>query len=98
MAPTTNIFRASRPIFQQQMFSGAAGARTRAAFQQGSNFRAQFFRQQSKRWQSSSGAEAEADAAKSWFKRMWDSPIGLKTVHFWAPVMKVRPFLPVLPR
>jgi len=24
----------------------------------------------------------------SWAKRMWDSPVGLKTVHFWAPVMK----------
>lgn len=39
----------------------------------------------SKRWQ---GTAAEAQAQASWFKRMWDSPIGLKTVHFWAPVMK----------
>jgi len=36
----------------------------------------------SKRWQST------APPQESWFKRMWDSPIGLKTVHFWAPVMK----------
>ncbi|KAI1140646.1 UPF0041-domain-containing protein [Hypoxylon sp. FL0543] len=27
-------------------------------------------------------------ASQSWFQRMWNSPIGLKTVHFWAPVMK----------
>jgi hypothetical protein len=40
----------------------------------------------SKRWQSSTTADAQAQV--SWFKRMWDSPIGLKTVHFWAPVMK----------
>lgn len=39
----------------------------------------------SKRWQ---GTAADAQARVSWFKRMWDSPIGLKTVHFWAPVMK----------
>ncbi|KAK4042501.1 hypothetical protein C8A01DRAFT_44513 [Parachaetomium inaequale] len=31
------------------------------------------------------GGEAAAD---SWAKRMWNSPVGLKTVHFWAPVMK----------
>ncbi|KAH7358122.1 hypothetical protein B0T11DRAFT_99955 [Plectosphaerella cucumerina] len=86
MASTASFLRASRPVFQQQMFSGAAaGARTRAAFQNPS-FRAQFFRQQSKRWQSSSSSTAEPQV--SWFKRMWDSPIGLKTVHFWAPVMK----------
>ncbi|KAL2150317.1 hypothetical protein VTH82DRAFT_7993 [Thermothelomyces myriococcoides] len=23
-----------------------------------------------------------------WLKRMWNSPVGLKTVHFWAPIMK----------
>lgn len=22
------------------------------------------------------------------FKRLWDSPVGVKTVHFWAPIMK----------
>ncbi|KAI1411370.1 UPF0041-domain-containing protein [Hypoxylon sp. FL1857] len=26
--------------------------------------------------------------SQSWFQRMWNSPVGLKTVHFWAPVMK----------
>lgn len=25
---------------------------------------------------------------QGWLKRMWESPIGFKTVHFWAPVMK----------
>lgn len=86
MAPTTNFYRAARPLFHQQMF---AGARTRAAFSNANApFRAQqFFRNGSKRWQSA-GAGAEAEAQPSWFKRMWDSPIGLKTVHFWAPIMK----------
>ncbi|KAH6697082.1 hypothetical protein F5X68DRAFT_226475 [Plectosphaerella plurivora] len=88
MASTASFLRASRPVFQQQMFSGAAaGARTRAAFQNPS-FRVQFFRQQSKRWQSSSAGAEGAAANPGWFKRMWDSPIGFKTVHFWAPVMK----------
>ncbi|KAA8569259.1 hypothetical protein EYC84_000922 [Monilinia fructicola] len=42
---------------------------------------------QAKRFQSTEAAAATT-AQVSWFKRMWDSPIGLKTVHFWAPVMK----------
>jgi len=51
-------------------------------------FRArQFFfrpKQQGARFQSTT-----ADAsAESWGKRMWNSPVGVKTVHFWAPVMK----------
>jgi len=37
---------------------------------------------------STSGGASGAGAKESWFKRMWNSPIGLKTVHFWAPVMK----------
>lgn len=85
------FFRASRPAFQQQLF---AGGPARAAFRQGPN---SFFRRQgpnSKRWQSSAGAGAESEGQQqqqkqSWFKRMWDSPVGIKTVHFWAPVMKV---------
>ncbi|KAI2610470.1 UPF0041-domain-containing protein [Hypoxylon sp. NC1633] len=27
-------------------------------------------------------------ASQSFFQRMWNSPVGVKTVHFWAPVMK----------
>ncbi|PHH79160.1 hypothetical protein CDD80_5527 [Ophiocordyceps camponoti-rufipedis] len=37
----------------------------------------------SRRWQSSA-----AHAQQGWFKRMWESEVGFKTVHFWAPVMK----------
>ncbi|KAJ5474316.1 hypothetical protein N7475_003882 [Penicillium sp. IBT 31633x] len=37
------------------------------------------------RWQSS---EAGASQQQSTFQRLWNSPIGVKTVHFWAPVMK----------
>ncbi|KAF3013290.1 hypothetical protein E8E14_010144 [Neopestalotiopsis sp. 37M] len=36
-----------------------------------------------RRWQSTT-----AESQQSWFSRMWNSPIGFKTVHFWAPVMK----------
>ncbi|KAK4108770.1 UPF0041-domain-containing protein [Canariomyces notabilis] len=48
-------------------------------------FRAsQFFRPKQTRFQSTTaGGESESFA-----KRMWNSPVGLKTVHFWAPVMK----------
>ncbi|KAE8372313.1 UPF0041 domain protein [Aspergillus bertholletiae] len=31
---------------------------------------------------------SDATAGQSTFQRMWNSPIGVKTVHFWAPVMK----------
>ncbi|KAL2158410.1 hypothetical protein VTH06DRAFT_4458 [Thermothelomyces fergusii] len=31
---------------------------------------------------------AAGAAAEPWLKRMWNSPVGLKTVHFWAPIMK----------
>jgi hypothetical protein len=37
------------------------------------------------RFQSS---EAGAAEQQSVFQRMWNSPVGVKTVHFWAPVMK----------
>ncbi|KAJ6088557.1 mitochondrial pyruvate carrier 2 [Penicillium sp. IBT 16267x] len=37
------------------------------------------------RFQSS---EAGAAEQQSIFQRMWNSPVGVKTVHFWAPVMK----------
>ncbi|KAB5547183.1 hypothetical protein GE09DRAFT_967654 [Coniochaeta sp. 2T2.1] len=69
---SASILRASRPLFRPAQFTRHAGFRS-------SN--------PGKRWQSTT-AEAEAAAKASWFKRMWDSPIGLKTVHFWAPVMK----------
>ncbi|EGS22954.1 uncharacterized protein CTHT_0014330 [Thermochaetoides thermophila DSM 1495] len=37
------------------------------------------------------GARFQSTAAnpeEPWLKRMWNSPVGLKTVHFWAPIMK----------
>ncbi|KAI1122211.1 UPF0041-domain-containing protein [Nemania abortiva] len=74
MPPTTTMFRAARPIFQQT---------SRAAF------RSQFARTSGRRFQSTAaGSEGSSAQQQSWFKRMWDSPIGFKTVHFWAPVMK----------
>ncbi|ROW16393.1 hypothetical protein VPNG_02882 [Cytospora leucostoma] len=96
MASTTSSFiRASRPLFS----SASAAAQTRQAFSRSSAvatpFRSAYGRQQwgGRRWQSSSSSSSTADGAAaaqqlSWFQRMWDSPIGFKTVHFWAPVMK----------
>jgi hypothetical protein len=69
---TTTMFRAAR----------SAGFRTANTT----------FRFTGRRFQStsssSSTSSAEAQIKQSWFKRMWDSPVGVKTVHFWAPVMK----------
>ncbi|KKY33897.1 putative upf0041 domain protein [Diaporthe ampelina] len=80
--------RASRPLF----FSASAAAQTRQAFSRASGFQQAFRSQQrqqwGRRWQSTASAEQQAAQQVGWFKRMWDSPIGFKTVHFWAPVMK----------
>ncbi|OTB02866.1 hypothetical protein M426DRAFT_74352 [Hypoxylon sp. CI-4A] len=79
MPATTTLFRAARPVFQQSA--------SRAVF------RANFFSSQTgRRFASSNSSSSTAGpseaVAQSWLQRMWNSPIGIKTVHFWAPVMK----------
>lgn len=74
--------RASRPLFRQSAFSAQASHAFRAQ-RLGQRFR---FREGGKRWQST--AEGAQQQGQSWFKRMWESEVGIKTVHFWAPVMK----------
>lgn len=77
----STVLRAARPAFRPAAF----GAPARQAFRpQGQGF-AQRFQQGGRRWQSSDGAQQQQEG---WFKRMWESEIGFKTVHFWAPVMK----------
>ncbi|KAJ4416045.1 hypothetical protein N0V82_006968 [Gnomoniopsis sp. IMI 355080] len=84
MPPSSTFARASQPLFS----SNSAAFQTRQAFSRASPFRQANRRQQwNRRWQSTAAGE-EAAAQIGWFKRMWDSPIGFKTVHFWAPVMK----------
>ncbi|KAK4219078.1 hypothetical protein QBC37DRAFT_411208 [Rhypophila decipiens] len=73
-APNT-FFRASRPIFRSSQFFSST--------QRTSTFR----QNASKRFQSTAAPETNA-APEGIFKRMWNSPVGFKTVHFWAPVMK----------
>ncbi|KAI0147434.1 UPF0041-domain-containing protein [Xylariaceae sp. FL1272] len=74
MPATTTMFRAARPLFNNT---------SRAAF------RSQFARPIGRRFQSTTAGDGPtAKQQAGWFKRMWDSPIGFKTVHFWAPVMK----------
>lgn len=48
--------------------------------------RFQFRRSVNRRFQSTEAPLAEQ--TQSPFRRLWNSPVGLKTVHFWAPVMK----------
>ncbi|KAK7751090.1 hypothetical protein SLS62_006919 [Diatrype stigma] len=77
MPATTTMFRAAaRPVAFQRWSAAGARSAGRAA---GRRFQST---------SSSTTAEQQAQVQKNWFKRMWDSPIGLKTVHFWAPVMK----------
>ncbi|KAI1077508.1 hypothetical protein F5B20DRAFT_551524 [Whalleya microplaca] len=78
MPPTTTLFRAARPAFQ------ASASRT--AFSRASGFRSNF--SHTGRRFNSTTADHATQQPKSWFSRMWNSPVGLKTVHFWAPVMK----------
>jgi len=76
MPPSTaTLFRASRPLFRNGASPFFTAQTTRSSY-----------RQAGRRFQSTAAPAAAAE--QSWFKRMWDSPIGLKTVHFWAPVMK----------
>lgn len=76
MSATRSFLNASRPLFRSQPLSSAWRAR---AGQQGASG-ARGGARGGKRWQSSAAGE---QAQQSWFKRMWDSPIGIKTVHFW---------------
>ncbi|KZF20838.1 UPF0041-domain-containing protein [Xylona heveae TC161] len=59
-------------------------------FQAARPFRASPFRQPlNRRFQgTASSAEATGAEQQSLAKRLWNSPVGVKTVHFWAPVMK----------
>lgn len=91
MASTSTILRAARPMFRPATFaSPARQAFARATQQQQQQQQVMRFRFQNRRWQSSeAGAGAGSQSQQqSWFKRMWESEIGIKTVHFWAPVMK----------
>lgn len=57
----------------------------------GQTFRANFQSQMrfaGRRFQGTT-AQSEATLEQSGFSKFWNSPIGPKTVHFWAPIMKV---------
>ncbi|KAI5867408.1 hypothetical protein GGS23DRAFT_548258 [Durotheca rogersii] len=74
MPPTATLFRGARPVFHP--------AASRAVFRRN-------FSRGGRRFASTASAgDAAAAQPQTWFQRMWNSPIGLKTVHFWAPVMK----------
>lgn len=73
MPPTTTLFRAARPAFRPNLFTQQFTRQTRTRFV-------------GRRWQSTA-APAEP-IQQSLFKKLWNSPVGLKTVHFWAPIMK----------
>jgi hypothetical protein len=71
MPAPSQILRAARPAFRSQFFTAQSQVSR-------SGFKSKFG---GRRWQST--AAPTENAQQSWFKRMWDSPIGLKTVHFW---------------
>lgn len=52
-------------------------------------FQAQVSRNVARRSQARMQSTASAAEGQSAFVRMWNSPVGPKTVHFWAPIMKV---------
>lgn len=82
MAPLNTLFRGARPLFQKS--SNITFASTRTAFRnaQFQNAFARYtIRNVGRRFQST---EATAEVpAKGLFTRMWESPVGFKTVHFW---------------
>ncbi|KAF4464783.1 FMP43 Found in Mitochondrial Proteome [Fusarium albosuccineum] len=84
-SPANALFRASRPLFRQ----ATLGAPARQAFR--AQARQNFYQGSGRRWQSTDGAHQQQQQQQSWFNRMWESEVGFKTVHFWAPVMKAIP-------
>lgn len=64
------LFRTARPIL-----NNASRAQFQSAFARNTT-------RAGRRFQGTS-SEAQGAAKASWFKTAWDSPIGVKTVHFW---------------
>ncbi|QGA12548.1 hypothetical protein EYB26_000192 [Talaromyces marneffei] len=60
-------------------------ANSRAAFR---NLRQNVSNNKGFRFSSTEASAAGAEQSQNAFQRMWNSPVGFKTVHFWAPVMK----------
>lgn len=83
MARAANTQFTSSTAQQQRFFSQQLQQQFRARFRQ----QGQQQSSKGRRWQST----ASEGQQQSWFKRAWESEVGIKTVHFWAPVMKVRP-------
>lgn len=67
--------------------SSRFGLRFGAALRQNLQTQTRFTAQ--KRYQSVASTAAPAEANQSAFAKLWNSEVGPKTVHFWAPIMKV---------
>jgi hypothetical protein len=88
-AVRTSAFRANPTFFTQQAQSSIFRS-SKARF-------AGFRREGGKRWQSSGAGGTGATGAgtmpnaegASWAKKLWDSPVGVKTVHFWYVYLSV---------
>ncbi|KAI9744523.1 MAG: hypothetical protein M1818_002052 [Claussenomyces sp. TS43310] len=84
MPPTSTLLRSARPLFQNaNHFTFSTSTRTAFRSTQFQNAFARSTARAGRRFQSTDAAAGEA-ATKSWFARMWDSPVGLKT---WALVI-----------
>ena len=68
MPATTTLFRVARPAFRPNFFTAQAARSTRTRFGR-------------RRWQSTA-APAEP-IQQTLAQRLWNSPVGVKTVHFW---------------
>lgn len=95
MSSAARVLRATRPIARQQF--AQQSQQQRLFSQHAQTIRARFQQQQKKqngrRWQSTAEGQQQQQQQQSWFKRAWESEVGIKTVHFWAPVMKVRLYI-----
>ena len=74
---TASASKTAIPAFSTSSFFAALRRSTNS-----SRF-SNFYFTAGRRFQSGSAGAADAAAETSWLKRMWDSPIGVKTVHFW---------------
>ncbi|KXL47396.1 hypothetical protein M433DRAFT_100970 [Acidomyces richmondensis BFW] len=67
---------------------GLRAAAQQTSFRQSAALRQSLRFARRRPYASSSAAEAVSPKSETAFAKFWNSPVGPKTVHFWAPIMK----------
>lgn len=70
---------------------GLRAAAQQSSFRQPAALRQTLRFARRRHYATSSTAEATSSKPETAFAKFWNSSVGPKTVHFWAPIMKVNP-------